>query len=157
MEKRFFLWAYRSEENYIISKSQKLLGFSEGNDASHSKASFLTKGDIVLIRDSRSKDLLVFFGSCVVINEPYYEKNNNLIWPEEINSGEVYYKTRVNVDFSSSPCTKLHDVTWADFLNFGWRNQKGKLMNRKALMVFFSKGNFIDGLRAEELFQLLVA
>lgn len=155
MNRRFFLWAYSSEENYIISRSQKLLGFSIGNDASYSKASYLTKGDIVLIRDSRSKDPLLFFGSCIVENEPYYVKNNSLIWPEEIYSGEVYYQIRVNVDFSTSPLSKLHKLTWQNFLNLGWRNQKGKLMDRRALMVFFSKGNFVEGARAEELYQML--
>lgn len=155
MKRRFFLWAYSNIDNYEVSRNMNLLGFPKGNDASYSKACDLARGDIVLIRDSRSKDPLLFFGSCVIENEPYEVKNNNLIWPDEIISGEVVYPFRVKVDFSSSPFAKLHEVDWADFLNLRWRNKKGKLMDRKALMVFFSKGNFVDGYRAEELYGML--
>ena len=100
MKMRFFLWSYANNANFAISKSKGLLGFPEGADSSWCKAITLTPGDIVLIRNSNSKDHLEFYGHCVVTNIPYRE-TEKLVWVDEISMKRVIYPYRVTVDFNA--------------------------------------------------------
>lgn len=148
--------SYASDDNFFISKHENLLGFKISNDQSYRKAEDLRIGDIVLIRDSRYKTTLEFFGSCVVVEEPYQELKQKLIWSDELYTGQLIYEIRVKVDFKASPVKNLDKLSWNTMLNWGWRNQKGKLMDVKALKLLTSKANFADGQRANQLWDFLV-
>ena len=156
MSYRFFLYSYDSLDNFLKCKEKNLLGFPKGKDYSWSKVFHLQPGDIVLIRNSSTKTHLEFFGHCVVIENAYEEDGNILIWGNELLQNEVIYPIRVKVDFDSIDIKKLYTINWADLETLNWRNKKNRrLLDKKALAVKFSKGNFVEGVDAENLANLL--
>lgn len=156
MAYRFFLYSYDNRVNFIKCKEKSLLGFPKGNDYSWCKVLDLKLGDIILIRNSEIKTHLEFFGHCVVIGKPYEEDSNHLIWDNEILENRVIYPIRVKVDFNAINLKKLYSIDWVDLEKLNWRNKrKRNLLDKRALAVKFSKGNFVEGLDAVKLAKLL--
>ncbi len=149
MARRYFFYQYANDKNFDISKRNSLVGFHKTNDGLATKVQKLKQGDIIIIRNSNSKENLTFYGFGEVISKPYDQSGKpnskkDLIWQEEINSSEIVYPIRVQVNFSPNfALDNLDNLSWEKFLKLNWKNKKGYQFDKKSLAVFF-KGNFVE-------------
>ena len=146
---RFFLYSYSSQDNYEISREYGVFGCKFTKDGLPTKFEELRPGDIIVIRDSRSRQILKFFGCCLVIGQHYYHGTRgqypyqDLLWTDEQEAGRIIYPYRIQVDFNALAATDLYSIGWKDLLALGWTNKKGRLFDKRGFSLFF-KGNFVE-------------
>ncbi len=140
-----FLFTYNDKRNYDISKEEGIVGCKDAGDGLRTKFMKLELGDLIVIRDSRSKELK-FFGYGQVTSKPYYQRNNspqNYLWEDEKEQEKVIYPNRVKTDFFNIPSLKnLFKIDWNDLLRIQLKNQKGNVMEKEGLGKFMN-GNFL--------------
>ena len=146
---RFFLYSYDRRDNFDISKKHGVVGCRSTGGGLTTKFRKLSPGDVIVIRNSQSKQL-EFFGCCLVKERPYYHGNTgefpypDFLWADEQEMKQIIYPHRVRVDFNALTTIDLADINWENLLDFRWKNKKGMLFDKKGLKVFFSKGNFVE-------------
>jgi len=152
---RFFLYTYIGEKNFQKSVEKGIFGAKGSLASERTKFFNLKPGDIVLIRDSITKDLnLLGYGR--VIGQPFeVYSDDDILWEDEERKGVLMYRLRVKVDFNPDFEFDIDDISWEDIGKLGFRNQKGELMENKQSLGRLFSGNFIEGSEAKRLADLL--
>lgn len=130
MANKLFVCTYNDQEAFNISKQKGVLGFSTKNSGTVGTLGRLRKGYLVLLRDSRIKDGLGFFGLLEVLDTVYEaDETFPLIWQQEIQQERVVFKHRVPVEFiknisSVIPKDKILSLDWQrrqpPFTKYDW-------------------------------------
>lgn len=95
-----FICTYNNQNAFEISKQHGILGFSTKNRGNSGTLERIEKGDLILLRDSRIKKELGFFGLLQALDKMQIVGSDaELIWPDEVLENKVVFTKRLPVQF----------------------------------------------------------
>jgi hypothetical protein len=131
---KYYALSYKTPSHLQIARASGILGVKFKKPQYIKGFNDLCPGDLVLLRNSQSKNELRFFGHCIVVDTPF--TGGEPIWPDEIAKRQVLYPHRVRVDFDDVPhLPGLYAHSWKDWLNLGWITKKGVPYDKQALSL----------------------
>lgn len=154
MNNQIFVCTYNSQEAFDVSKQEGLLGFSSKNAGTVGSLEKILHGDLILLRDSRVKDGLSFFGLLEATDKiSTVNANAPLVWSAEREANEVIFTHRLPVTFIRS-ISRIIPVKEA--LNWKWKRRYPPYneYNWTGYTRLFA-GNFLDEVQREVLFSAL--
>lgn len=154
MNNQLFVCTYNDHEAFDISKQEGLLGFSTRNAGSIGSLNKILHGDLILLRDSRKKKGLSFFGLLEATGKiSNVGPNASLVWSAEKESKEVIFKHRLPVKFIR---TISRVFTVSEVLSWKWkkRYQPYNEYSWTGYAKLFS-GNFLDEVQKNFLLSAL--
>lgn len=154
MNNQLFVCTYNSQEAFDISKQEGLLGFSTKNAGTVGSLEKIVPGDLILLRDSREKDGLSFFGLLEATDKiSNVGDNAPLIWSAERESNKVIFKHRLPVRFFRK-ISRIIPVSEA--LEWKWKRRYSPFnqYNWTGYTRLFA-GNFLDEFQKDILLSAL--
>jgi hypothetical protein len=143
MNNQLFVCTYNSQEAFDISKQKGLLGFSTKNAGTIGSLGKISSGDLILLRDSRNKGGLAFFG-LLEATDKIHEVNSTapLIWSAEQEANKVIFTHRLPVRFLRKVS---RFISTAEALSWKWKKRYPPFneYNWTGYSKLFS-GNFLD-------------
>ncbi len=156
---RYFLYTYSLQDNFDMSRRAGVFGAPKDHTGLESKFLKLRRGDLIIIRDGRKKQLS-FFGCCKVVGETFdherFSPFRDFLWPDEQAKQKVIYPLRVAVDFVDVPQLRLQAITWSALDALKFEGIKGLHMEGKPAWAKKFSGNFICEATEVEAFSKLV-
>lgn len=154
MSNQLFVFTYNSQEAFDVSKQEGLLGFSTKNSGVVGSLEKILPGDLILLRDSRVKNGLSFFGLLEATGKIYVVSTDApLVWSAEREANEVIFTHRLPVKFIRS-ISKIIPIE--EVLKWKWRKRYPPY--NEYSWVGYTRlfaGNFLDEVQREVLFTAL--